>query len=77
MDPSQVPFSDFGIAPRKPRAALTTEAEGDRIEKWRATRVARHTMGKKEKAKIKGTVPVTAPASQANGVSPVTPPHPS
>ena len=81
VDPSQVPLSEFGIAARKPRAALTTQAQGDRIAKCKATRVARHTMGKKEKAKIKGTVPVTAPASQAsssqaNGASPVTP-HPS
>jgi hypothetical protein len=73
MDPSQVPLSDFGIAARKPRAALTTKAQEDRIAKWRATRAARHTAGKKQKAKIKGVVPVTAPATQANGTSPVTP----
>jgi hypothetical protein len=73
LDPSQVPLSDFGIAPRRTAATLTTKEQGDRITKWRATREARHTLGRKQKAKIKGAVPVTPPEAPANGVPPVTP----
>ena len=63
-------MADFGItlpSRQVPDAATTATA----VEKRQATRVARHTMGKRQKANVKGTVttPETAPAP-----TPVTPP---
>lgn len=60
-------FASLGFEPRtakKPTPAVKTVA----IAKGTATRVARHTTGPKQKAKIHGTVPEPAPAP-----SPVTP----
>ncbi len=56
-------MADFGItlpSRQVPDAAATAAA----VEKRLATRVARHTMGKRQKASVKGTVttPETAPA---------------
>lgn len=59
-------LSDFGLAPRKPRTPLTVEKILARSAKSRATRAKRKTMGKRQKAAIKGDVagvviaPVTA-----------------
>ena len=63
-------LADFGITlPTRqvPDAATAATA----VEKRQATRVARHTMGTRQKANVKGTVtaPATAPAP-----APVTPP---
>jgi hypothetical protein len=63
-------MADFGItlpSRQVPDAATAAAA----AEKRRATRVARHTMGKRQKANVKGTVttPETAPAP-----TPITPP---
>ena len=63
-------LADFGITlPTRqvPDAATAATA----VEKRQATRVARHTMGKRQKANVTGTetTPVTAPAP-----APVTPP---
>jgi hypothetical protein len=60
-------LADFGLTPRKPRV-LTPEKKAAAAAKAKATRAARHTMGKKQKKDIKGTVPATAP---------VTPPSPA
>jgi hypothetical protein len=51
----------FTLQPRQVPDAATAAAA---VEKRRATRVARHTMGKRQKANVKGTVtaPDTAPA---------------
>ncbi len=57
-------LADFGIAPRK-QAILKPEQQVARIKQMRATREARHTMGPKEKAKIKGVVDETTPALPA------------
>jgi hypothetical protein len=57
-----------GITPDKTPAPLTTEQSAEKVAKSRATRAARHTVGPKAKAKIKGQVP-PAPAQPA----PVTP----
>jgi hypothetical protein len=54
-------LADFGLTPRKPRV-VTPEEKVATAAKARATRVARHTMGKKQKAAIKGTVAPTEPA---------------
>jgi hypothetical protein len=58
-------LADFGLHP-KARAPLTVEAKTAAAAKRKATRVARHTMGAKQKKGVKGAVtgiivtPVTA-----------------
>jgi hypothetical protein len=57
--------SEFGFSPRKARAK-SAQTKADAVVKLRATRKARNTMGKRQKAGIKGTVPTpTAPAEPA------------
>ena len=56
-------LADFGLKPRKARVAPTPEEKVAAVAKGKATRVARNTMGPKQKAKITGTVPTTAPAT--------------
>ncbi len=57
-------LADFGYAPRKSsKKTLATKVEA--VDKAKATREARHTVGPKQKAKIKGTVP--APPAPAPG----------
>lgn len=50
-------LADYEIAPHKPRRALTTDEEAAKVAKAKATRAARHTMGKRQKEAIKGQVP--------------------
>jgi hypothetical protein len=57
-------LADFGLTARKPRVS-TPEQKLAAATKAKATRAARHTMGKKQKAEIKGTVTPTAPATAA------------
>ena len=52
----------FGLTPRKPRV-VSPETKVAAAAKAKATRAARHTMGSKQKAKIKGAVPPTEPAT--------------
>jgi uncharacterized protein (TIGR02266 family) len=54
-------LADFGLTPRKP-LVMTPEKRAAAAAKAKATRAARHTMGKKQKALVKGTSPV-APAT--------------
>jgi hypothetical protein len=54
-------LGDFGLSPGK-TPVVTPDARVEAVAKAKATRIARHTMGPKEKAKIKGTVD-TAPAT--------------
>ncbi len=61
-------FASFGFLPKKV-AQRTLESKTDAAEKVRATRVARHTMGKRQKAAIHGVV-ATAPAAIAPSASP-------
>ncbi len=59
---------DFGFPP--PRARKTkAETKAQAVQKGQATRKARHTMGKKQKAIIKGSVPEapTPPEPQPTG----------
>jgi hypothetical protein len=64
-------LADFGYAPPKV-AAKSAETKATAAEKGRATRAARHTMGKKQKQPVKGTVPTTA-SPPAVPASPPTP----
>jgi hypothetical protein len=61
--------SKFGVAPVK-KAKKPVAVKSAAIAKSKATRAARHTMGSKQRASVKGTV--AAPAAQA----PATPPAP-
>jgi len=56
-------LADFGLKPRKARAVRTPAQKAAASAKAKATRAARHTMGSKQKAEIKGTVPQAAPAT--------------
>jgi len=68
---------DFGFPPPK-KATRTVESKVNAVALAKATRAARHTMGKKQKSLIKGTmVAPTAPAVPANmpaGASPASQP---
>jgi hypothetical protein len=71
--PDSPVLADFGFTPPK-RAALTPEELVARAQKAAATRKARGTMGKKQKAKIKGTVDTTAPATPPAATPPTAAP---
>ena len=64
-------FTAFGFKPRKV-AQRTAESKAGAVEKLRATRVARHTMGKRQRAAIHGTVPTSSPASGPGASPPAT-----
>ena len=49
-------LNDFGISPHKERRALSGEEKLIVAAKIRATRAARHTMGKRQKAAITGAI---------------------
>jgi hypothetical protein len=66
-------LADFGLKARKPRTPLTPEQKAAAVKKADATRQARHTMGPKQKAAIKGTVPATEPATQPAAPAPTPP----
>jgi hypothetical protein len=64
-------LADFGLTPHK-KAVVTPEERAASIAKAKATRAARHTMGKNQKKAITGSVPTQAsPVSPASSVSPV------
>jgi hypothetical protein len=71
-------LDDFGLTPRT-RRAVDPQVQVDAAAKAKATREARHTMGPKQKAKIKGTVATTAPATPAPAtpVATASPPSPN
>jgi hypothetical protein len=62
-------LSDFGLKPRTP-ATPTVATKAEAAEKRAATRVARHTMGPKQKAKIKGAAPQAEPATLPPAAAP-------
>jgi hypothetical protein len=66
-------LADLGFTPPK-RTALTPEELVARARKAAATRKARGTMGKKQKAKVKGTVGTTAPATPPAATPPTAAP---
>jgi hypothetical protein len=74
---------DFGVEPDKVPAPRTSEQKAEAAAKARATREARGTTSKKQKATIKGNVtgivvtPVTSPAAApATPAAPVVAPQP-
>jgi hypothetical protein len=68
-------LADFGMTPRKTPAARTPEEKAEATAKALATRAARHTLGKKQKAQIKGTVAASPPQGDVTKV-PATPASP-
>jgi len=69
-------LADFGLTARKPRV-LTPEQKTAAAAKAKATRAARHTLGTKQKAAIKGTVPTTTPATPSPAPAPAPSPAPA
>ena len=71
-------FSQLGFKPRKEAAALTPEQKQLKLERMRATRAARKTMGRRQRAQVKGVVNPgqpngsTGPAAPGTGTNPVT-----
>jgi hypothetical protein len=74
-------LADFGLTPHKTRATPTAVEKVQAVELRKATRIVRHTMSDKAKAKIKGTanvtVTVTTPSTSvpAQPVTPAASPH--
>jgi hypothetical protein len=67
---------EFGYAPRK-TATKSAETKATAARLAEATREARGTMGKKERLKVKGTLPVSAAPAAPAITAPVTPAHPT
>jgi hypothetical protein len=68
-------LGDFGMSVPKATGKRTVEAKAKAVAQNLATREARHTMGKKQKLTIKGTVPTATaaetPSSNAQAATPV------
>jgi hypothetical protein len=58
-------LAEFGLTPAKPRV-LTTDEMAAKVAKTKATREARHTMGKRQKARVHGA---SADTTVKSGVS--------
>jgi hypothetical protein len=52
-------LADFGLKPRKAQTPLSVDQLAAAAAKRAATRVARHTMGARQKKRVKGTVTTT------------------
>ena len=76
-------LAEFGLQPPKARTPISTESRATATAKARATRAARGTKGKKQKAAIKGDVtgvvvtPITVSPDPKPAPSPVQPPAPA
>jgi hypothetical protein len=62
-------LSQYGLKPRKQGGATTPEEKVAGANAAKATRVARHTMGKKQKKSITGATAPAAPASAPTAIS--------
>ena len=72
-------LADFGLAPPKARTPMTAEEKAVAAAKRKATRTARHTMGKNQKKSVQGSVTaklVVTPAAPSPGGEPVASPAP-
>src|SRR5260370_42324395 len=65
-------LADYGLKPLKARATRTSEQKAKAAAKVRATRKARGTTSKKQKASVHGMVTTTEPSA-----APPTPPKPA
>lgn len=68
-------LADYGVTPRKVPTPLTADQLVAAVTKRTQTRAARHTLGSKQKARIKGApaTPATAGTATAPPIAPVTP----
>jgi hypothetical protein len=64
-------LADYGMTPRKVRTPPSTEQTAQAIAKRQATRVARHTMGAKQKKDVKGTITMIVTAAHSVATAPV------
>jgi hypothetical protein len=55
-------LADYGLSPRRPTGTTSPSVLAAAADKRRATRKARHTMGKKQKKKIKGAKAAPPPS---------------
>jgi hypothetical protein len=62
-------LADFGLQPRKAPTPLTVEQKAAAAAKAKATRAARHTMGKQQKKAVKGTTPPVVSPSPSSPVA--------
>jgi hypothetical protein len=62
-------LADFGLVGRKPRV-IAPETLVVAAQKARATRAARHTMGKRQREAIKGTLPAPSSEPGVSGAGP-------
>lgn len=69
-------LAPYGLKARKARTALTTEQKVAMAAKSAATRKARGTLGKKQRAAIKGVVPAAPAAPPAPATPTATPKGP-
>jgi hypothetical protein len=58
-------LADFGMTPRKAPAPQTAAQKATAAAKRKATRAARHTMGNRQNAAVKGTAPAPATTGAA------------
>jgi len=68
--PGSAELEKFGFSPRREPEPLTAEQLQAKVDRNRATRVARATRGSRQKAAIKGEVKPAAPASTSPGTAP-------
>jgi hypothetical protein len=66
-------LADFGLKPKKAATPLTIGQMADAAAKRAATRAARHTMGPKQKQRVKGTITTIVPPPAATAPAPVAP----
>ena len=66
--PASVEVADFGMMPRQPNRSVANKAAA--IVKGAATRVARHTMGRRQREAIHGVAPAPAPAPAQPAAAP-------
>jgi hypothetical protein len=66
-------LADYGMMPPKVPIPLTADEKAAAVQKREATRAARHTMGKRQKKGVKGTVAATASAKPSTATTPVAP----
>ena len=59
-------LADYGFVPDAPRK-VTAKTKAEAVAKGRATRIARHTMGRKQRLKVKGTVDGSGGGADAAG----------
>jgi len=64
-------LADFGLAPKKARAPLTVAQKAAAAAKRKATRAARHTMGKVQKKSVKGTITTIVDSTSPTAPAPV------